>query len=80
TARTTALILLGAVGALAAVNTLSKPGKTAGIANLMRRQLDDQNVHAEQDRHDTMLDRAQILKDVKMRKPWNQTSAERQRM
>jgi hypothetical protein len=49
-ARTTALILLGTVGALAAVNTLFKPTKTAGIANLMRRQLDEQNVHVEQDR------------------------------
>jgi len=50
TARKTALILLGAVGALAAVNALSKPTKTAGIANLMRRQLDEQNAHAEPDR------------------------------
>ncbi|PMD52430.1 uncharacterized protein K444DRAFT_668889 [Hyaloscypha bicolor E] len=63
-AKNTALVLLGAVGAVAAVNAL-KPSKTAGIANAMRTQLDQINTHVEQDRS---------------RKPWNQTSAEREAM
>ncbi|KAE9366663.1 hypothetical protein N431DRAFT_487200 [Stipitochalara longipes BDJ] len=78
-ARNTTLLLLGAVGALAAVNAL-KPTKTAGIANRMRTQLDQINTHVEQDRSDTILDRTEILNDVKRRKPWNQTSAEREAM
>jgi hypothetical protein len=47
--RNAALLLLGAVGAVAAVNAL-KPTKTAGIANAMRTQLDQINTHVEQDR------------------------------
>jgi len=78
-AKNTALVLLGAVGAAAAINTL-KPSKTAGIANRMRTQLDQINTHVEQDKSDTILDRTEILKDVKRRKPWNQTSAEREAM
>lgn len=78
-AKNTALVLLGAVGAVAAVNAL-KPSKTAGIANAMRTQLDQINTHVEQDRSDTFLDRTEILNDVKRRKPWNQTSAEREAM
>jgi hypothetical protein len=48
--KNTALVLLGVVGALAAVNTLTQPSKAAGIANVMRVQLDEQNAHVEQDR------------------------------
>jgi hypothetical protein len=53
-AKNTALVLLGAVGAVAAVNAL-KPSKTAGIANAMRTQLDQINTHVEQDRSQVLL-------------------------
>jgi hypothetical protein len=41
------LVALGALGAVVAVNQLAKPAKTPGIANMMRRQLDDYNVHVQ---------------------------------
>jgi len=49
--RNAALLVLAAVGALAAANSLTKPSKTQSIADDMRRQLDQYNatVHPEQD-------------------------------
>ena len=41
--RNLALTALASVGALVAVNTLTKPSKTQSIAAGMRRQLDDYN-------------------------------------
>ncbi|TVY58756.1 hypothetical protein LCER1_G001473 [Lachnellula cervina] len=41
--RNVALTALAGVGALVAVNTLTKPSKTQSIAAGMRRQLDDYN-------------------------------------
>jgi metal-responsive CopG/Arc/MetJ family transcriptional regulator len=51
-ARNTALLLLSAVGAVAAVNAISKPTRTQGIADAMRKQLDEYNatVQPEQER------------------------------
>ncbi len=51
-ARNTALLLLGAVGAVAAFNAISKPTRTQGIAGAMRSHLDEYNakVHVDQNR------------------------------
>jgi hypothetical protein len=51
-AKNTALLLLGAVGAVAAFNAISKPTKTQGIAGAMRNHLDEYNatVHPQQER------------------------------
>lgn len=46
-AKNVALVALGALGAAVAVNQLAKPTKTPGIANMMRRQLDDYNVNVQ---------------------------------
>ncbi|KUJ23893.1 uncharacterized protein LY89DRAFT_5576 [Mollisia scopiformis] len=81
-AKNVALVALGALGAVVAVNQLAKPAKTAGIANAMRQQLDEYNlnVQPEQDPNDTIFDRTKILNDVKARKPWNMSYAEKERV
>ncbi|TVY46243.1 hypothetical protein LOCC1_G004053 [Lachnellula occidentalis] len=47
--RNVALTALASVGALVAVNSLTKPSKPESIAAGMRRQLDDQNSHIHPD-------------------------------
>ncbi|KAE8449454.1 hypothetical protein EG329_008062 [Mollisiaceae sp. DMI_Dod_QoI] len=81
-AKNVALVAVGAVGAVFAVNQLAKPAKTHGIAAAMRRQLDEYNmsVQPEQDPNDTIFDRTKILNDVKARKPWNMTYADKERV
>ncbi|KAF8856006.1 hypothetical protein BDZ45DRAFT_594761 [Acephala macrosclerotiorum] len=81
-AKNVALVALGALGAAIAVNQLAKPSKTPGIANMMRRQLDDYNVNVQpvQDPNDTIFDRTKILNDVKAKKPWNMSYAEKERL
>jgi uncharacterized protein YycO len=76
-----ALVAVGAIGASIAINRLSKPTRTEAITGVMRRQLDEYNSHVqpEQDRRDTIFDRTQIMNDVKAKKPWNMTYAEKER-
>ncbi|KAG4438053.1 hypothetical protein DL95DRAFT_453198 [Leptodontidium sp. 2 PMI_412] len=77
-----AFVALGAAGAVFAVNTIAKPQTSHSIAGAVRTQLDNYNdtVHPEQDRRDTIFDRTKIMNDVKTRKPWNMTYAEKQRV
>jgi len=81
-AKNLALVAIGAVGAAVAINQLAKPAKTHGITNVVRRQLDEYNmsVQPEQDPNDTIFDRTKILNDVKARRPWNMTYAEKERI
>ncbi|TVY93524.1 hypothetical protein LAWI1_G002989 [Lachnellula willkommii] len=53
--RNIALTALAGVGALVAVNTLTKPSKTQSIAAGMRRQLDDYNSDIHPDSTDESL-------------------------
>jgi len=80
--KNTAVVLLGAVGAIAAINAISKPTRTQGIAGRVRKQMDEYNatVHPDQDPMDTIFDRTNLMNDEKKRKPWNQTTAERERI
>ncbi|TVY28001.1 hypothetical protein LHYA1_G005187 [Lachnellula hyalina] len=50
-----ALTALAGVGALVAINTLTKPSKTQSIANGMRRQLDDYNSDIHPDSNEESL-------------------------
>ncbi|KAH6672289.1 hypothetical protein B0J14DRAFT_70233 [Halenospora varia] len=81
--RNIALAALTGVGAIVAANALMKPSKTQSIANGMRRQLDEYNTHVRPGQDpsaDTLMDRKEIMTDVKSRKPWNITYAEREAM
>ncbi|KAG4415791.1 hypothetical protein IFR04_011091 [Cadophora malorum] len=81
-AKNIALVALGAAGAVFAVKAIAKPTASQGIAGAVRKQLDNYNdtVHPEQDRRDTIFDRTKIMNDVKTRKPWNMTYAEKERV
>jgi len=72
--RNAALVVLGGAAALTGLNFYVKP-----YTSTHRGPVYNANPHPEQDRGDTIFDRTKLLNDVKSKKPWNMTAAERER-